>query len=192
MENITNMAQVIYDQTIKGVQDNYNDFLARLDEYKNGPNPYYKDTIDDVLLFVEKYFEWYTKSGETRFYLNRMFGKMIYQEADIFGPLLHFISYHIYDDGSWNVKWFKDVYKTEKKVIGDIEIDWPTSEYIGREETTEDNWLYGYPVLVDEDITQNPKTILHAMFKLEENLKKRQEYYKNLHEQNQKYLQNNN
>ena len=179
MQNITSTAQVIYNQTIKEIEDNYNNFLARLNEYKYGSNPYYKDTIDDVLLFVEKYFEWYG-SPHKRQWLHRMFDEMIWQEADIFGPLLHFISYHIYDDGSWNVKWFKDVYETKKKVIGGVEVDWPTFENIGREETTEDDWENGYPVVVSEDITQDPKILLQAMCRYEENKKKVAEYYDNL------------
>jgi hypothetical protein len=116
-----------------------------------------------------------------------MFDEMIWQEADIFGPLLHFISYNIYDDGSWNVKWFKDVYETKKKVIGGVEVDWPTFENIGREETTEDDWENGYPVVVSEDVTQDPKILLRAMFKYEENKKKEAEYYENLHRKNEEW-----
>jgi hypothetical protein len=186
MQNITSTAQVIYNQTIKEIEDNYNNFLARLNEYKYGSNPYYKDTIDDVLLFVEKYFEWYG-SPHKRQWLHQMFDEMIWQEADIFGPLLHFISYNIYDDGSWNVKWFKDVYETKKKVIGGVEVDWPTFENIGREETTEDDWENGYPVVVSEDVTQDPKILLRAMFKYEENKKKEAEYYENLHRKNEEW-----
>jgi hypothetical protein len=182
MQKITSTAQVIYNQTIKEIEDNYNNFLARLNEYKYGPNPYFKDTIDDVLLFVEKYFEWYN-SRHKRQWIHQMFDEMIWQEADIFGPLLHFISYHIYDDGSWNVKWFKNVYETKTMVIGGVEVDWPTFEKTIREETTEDDWENGYPVLVNEDVTQDPKTILRAMLKYEENQKKLEKYYDELDSQ---------
>lgn len=187
MQNITNMALGIYNQTIKEIEINYNNFLTRLNEYKYRSNPYFKDTIDDVLLFVEKYFKWYT-SPDKRYWLHQMFDGIIQQETDIFGPLLHFISYHIYDDGSWNVKWFKDVYETKKKVIDGVEVDWPTFEYIGREETTEDDWENGYPVVVSEGVTQHPKTLLRAMLKYEENKKKSREYYENLHKENNKWL----
>jgi hypothetical protein len=169
MDLIKATARTIYNQTINEIERNYNNFLIKLREYKYGPNPYYKNTIDDVFLFVEKYFEWHTRSEETRYWKSRMFREMIWQGEDIFGPLLHFISYNIYDDGGWNVKWFRDIYDAELEVIN-------------REETTEDDWENGYPVLVCEDVTQDPKVILRAMLKYEENKKKEAKYYEKLFE----------
>ncbi len=93
-----------------------------------------------------------------------MFKNVICTEIDIFAQLIHFIGYHFYDDGYWNVKWFKDVVDVDTFITNEVE-------------TTEDDWDNGYPVIVHEDVTQNPKIIVDAMIKHEENMKLKKKYY---------------
>lgn len=169
MNNLFEKIDSIHNAIITELSDNHRLLKERLDEWENGPNPYFREYIHNVLKFVEKYLEWETASGETRHWKHQMFHGMIPQETDIFGPLLHFIGYHVYDDGSFSVKWYRDIYKKDKK-------GFHTSEYLGRKEVEPASCSKCYPVLEDDfDGTQNPKVIVEAMVLHEQNQKRAQE-----------------
>jgi hypothetical protein len=177
MDDLFGVIDSVHHNIIEELRDNHRCFKDRLDEWKNGPNPYFREHhLDSVLAFVSKYLEWETKSGETRHWKHRMFGEIIPQDTDVFGPLLHFIGYHVYDDGSFSVKWFRDVYKTKEKEYEGKTYSFSTSEYLGREEVEPASCDKCYPVVVDDFYgTQNPQVIVDAMVLHERNQKKAQE-----------------
>ena len=162
---------------IKKMNDNHKHLVDRLNEWKNGPNPYFKGYIDSVILFVDKYLEWETKSSETRYWKRIMFKEVIQQETDIFGPLLHFIGHEVYDDGSFTVKWYKDCYEIETKEIMGHTLEIPTSKHLGREEVEPASCFYCYPVVLYDynHGTQNPQEIVDAMILHEKNQQKAME-----------------
>ena len=181
MKELFSKIDDIHCSIITELTEGHRCFKERLNEWKNGPNPYYQDYIDSVLQFVAKYLEWETASGETRHWKHQMFREMIPQDTDVFGPLLHFIGYHVYDDGSFSVKWFKDVYEN-----GD---GFGSRKYVGRKEVEPASCDKCYPVLIDDfDGTQNPQIIVEAMLLHEQNQKRAQEEWERKVDENTAWL----
>lgn len=151
--------------------------LSCLDEWKNGPNDYYSDYIDNVILFIGKYLDWETRSQVTRYWKERMFKEVMRPDTDIIGPLLHFISHEVWDDGSFSVGWYEDSWEMEEIEISGIKMEMPTSTYLGLREVEPASSGKAFPV-VKYDFnggTQDPKEIIEAMVLHEENQKRADE-----------------
>lgn len=182
MDYLIKRVNEVHNDIVRELNDNHLHFLRNLDEWKNGPNPYFQEHIDSALTFVSKYLEWETTSGDTRHWKHQMFREIIPQDTDVFGPLLHFIGYHVYDDGSFSVKWYRDVYERDEK-------GFRTCEYLRREEVEPASCPKSYPVLVDDFYgVQDPKVIVDAMVLHEENQKRAQEAWERKVEESMVWL----
>lgn len=178
-QNLTQTTQGIHNEAVNQLETDKTNFLSALKEWGNGPNPYYKDYFPSLLQFVEKYLEWHITSPETRVWKHQMFSGIIPQSnwgvGNIFGPLLHFLGYHVYDDGSFSVKWVKHTYETDFKEHDSKVYESPTKKYLGTKDASEDDYKDAFPILIDDfDGTQNPQVILDAMLKHEANQKRKQ------------------
>lgn len=159
--NLNERMEELNNKLIDQLYEKHNRFSDYLNELKYGGNPYFNDIIDDLILFVEKYLYWFENHHQ---YFWNMFKEAIWlDQHDVYGPLHHFISYGLIDDGGpWIVKWVK---RERNKEV----------------ETTEDDFLDGYPKVVEYEYgSQNPRQFLDAMIKMEENLAKRAEHYKRM------------
>ena len=195
-DGLEEKVNVIHNKAVSQLEEDKENFLRNLREWGEGPNPYFKEYFPALMKFVELYLEWHTSSDAPSYWKRRMFGDMIPQsewnDGNVFGPLLHFLSYHVYDDGSFSVKWFKDIYKKESREIDGEIYEFPTTEYLGRVETTPEDYENAYPVLVDDfDGTQDPAVIVDAMLKYTDNQRRYNEEMRNLHEKNQDWLNDN-
>lgn len=159
----------ITEQNVKRIQEDSAHFKRNLEEWKNSSNPYFTERIDDIIVFVEKYLQW---RRELSYEFYTMFYNVMWKENyNIFDPLLHFISYHVFDDGEFKVVWYKHEVVTKPKDIGDKILDFPTGEVAEVESTSDD--IEAWPVLTTDcnDGTQNIRVVIDAMNKFEENLK---------------------
>lgn len=186
-DDLEDKVNAIHNKAVSQLEEDKENFLRNLREWGEGPNPYFKKYFPALMKFVELYLEWHTSSDAPSYWKHRMFGVMIPQsewgDGNVFGPLLHFLSYHVYDDGSFSVKWFKHVLKEEPQEITDRSV----TGYFDVVETTPEDYENAYPVLVDDcDGTQDPAIIVDAMLKHMDNSRRCAEDMKNLHE---KYLE---
>lgn len=189
-DDLEEKVNAIHNKAVRQLEKDKEDFLRNLREWGEGPNPYFKEYFPALMKFVELYLEWHTTHSHWK---NRMFGDMIPQpswgDGNVFGPLLHFLSYHVYDDGSFSVKWFKDIYRMDYEEIDGKVYSFPTTEYLGRVETTLEDYENAYPVLVDDfDGTQDPAVIVDAMLKYMDNQRRYSEEMENLHKKHQEWL----
>jgi hypothetical protein len=182
LRNVQVMVDDIHNKATAQLERDREDFLSNLEKWGCGTNPHHKSYYPALLTFVEKYLEWHTASPESRMWVYQMFSEVIPQpcwgDGNIFGPLLQFLGYHVYDDGSFSVKWYKHLYKSELREFEGKTYEYPTSEYLARVETTPGDYKDAFPVLVDDfSGTQDPAIIVEAMLKHESNqLKKQAEY----------------
>lgn len=146
--NIPEVVDQITNERINRIRESSECFKQRMEEWKTSDNPYFKERMDDVLLFVEKYLQW-RKERAIAFYA-MFYDAMWSENYNIFDPLLHFIGYHVFDDGDFKIVWHRRVYG--KDIV----------------ESTEDD-ENSYPVLVTCcDGFQDVKIIIEAMDKYEQ------------------------
>lgn len=87
------------------------------------------------------------------------------------------------------MKWFKEVFEREPKEVDGEVYEFPRAEYLGRLETTPEDYEDAFPVLVDDcDGTQDPAVIVDAMLKYQDNQRRYAEEMENLHKKNQEWL----
>lgn len=185
LNNIIESINKTHDNAVSQLEEDRNILVNCLKEWADGPNPYFKEYLPSVLNLIDKYLEWHNTSGETRHWKHQMFGKVFpcgsWRGNEVLGPLCHFISHEVYDDGSFSVVWYKNKYEERTREVAGKQITLPTGKYLGQEVTSEDDFKNGYPV-VEYDFygTQDPGVIVRAMEKYEHNQKLCKEYHREL------------
>jgi hypothetical protein len=156
MENLHRKIDELHHEIITNLTKTHKRFKERLNEFYGIEHDEY------MLQFVEKYLEWETTSADTKYWKSKMFGGIIPEETDVFGPLSRFIANYFYDDSTFSVVWYRGIWDVKGNYVGREEVPSPCDKC--------------YPVIVDDfNGTQEPKVILDAMITYEENQKKEQE-----------------